>query len=190
VNSNTISTALSAFVRSIRADQTKFDFFLSGQPSLNGLEMQGRSLFFGKYNCNSCHKSDSSGSGYTTAQGVPVQFVNIGLDANSIDNGRGNVTHDAADNGKFKIPSLKNVMLTAPYMHDGRFTTLDQVLDHYSHGIAGHPNLDSKLKNADGTPMQMNISSEEKTAIIAFLNTLTDYSMITDVRFSNPFKTH
>jgi len=190
INAINISQALSAFVRSIRSDKTRFDFFLNGEATLNGLEMEGKSLFFGKYNCNVCHKSDSSGSGYITSQGNPVKFVNIGLDADYADNGRFNVTHDASDKGKFKIPALKNVALTAPYMHDGRFATLDEVLNHYSHGIANHPNLDSKLRDANGSPLQMNISGEEKTAIIAFLNTLTDYSMITDVRFSNPFKTH
>ena len=191
VTSQNISQALAVFVENIRSDKTKFDNFLNGQATLSGVEMQGKSLFFGKYNCNVCHQTDMPAPvGYGTPTGTTVRFVNIGLDANTTDNGRGNVTHDAADNGKFKIPSLKNVTLTAPYMHDGRFSTLEQVLDHYSHGIANHPNLDPKLKSVDGSPLQMNISNEEKTAIIAFLNTLTDYSMITDIRFSNPFKTH
>ena len=73
-------------------------------------------------------------------------------------------------------------------MHDGRFKTLNEVLDHYSHGIANSPALDVRLRASNGQPMKMNITDQEKTAIIAFLNTLTDYSMITDQKYSNPFK--
>ncbi len=117
-------------------------------------------------------------------------FVNIGLDVNYADKGRGGFTHDAADDGKFKIPNLRNVALTAPYMHDGRFATLDAVLEHYSHGIVNHPNLDPRLKGTDGQARQMNITPDEKTAIIAFLNSLTDFSMITNPAYSNPFQVH
>jgi cytochrome c peroxidase len=72
-------------------------------------------------------------------------------------------------------------------MHDGRFNTLDEVLNHYSDGIADNPNLDIRLRN-EGAPMRMAIPDQDKKAIIAFLNTLTDYEMITDPKFSNPFK--
>jgi len=72
-------------------------------------------------------------------------------------------------------------------MHDGRYTTLDQVLEHYSHNIMNHPNLDSRLKDNNGQPHQMNITTDDKSAIIAFLNTLTDYTMINDPKFSDPF---
>jgi cytochrome c peroxidase len=74
-------------------------------------------------------------------------------------------------------------------MHDGRFATLEDVLDHYSHGINSTANLDVRLKDSNGQPMKMNIPAQEKQAIIAFLATLTDYNMITDPFLSDPFKT-
>ena len=72
---------------------------------------------------------------------------NNGLDLVYTDNGVGKITGRTIDNGKFKSPSLRNVMLTAPYMHDGRFQTIEQVLEHYSTGIKNHPNLDNRLKD-------------------------------------------
>ena len=72
-------------------------------------------------------------------------------------------------------------------MHDGRYKTLSDVIDHYSHGIANSQNLDPILKDASGNAISMNITDEDKQALIAFLNTLTDYTMITDPKFSNPF---
>ncbi len=115
-------------------------------------------------------------------------FANVGLDNVYSDPGLEKVTGNPADIGKFKIPSLRNVVYTAPYMHDGRFSTLEEVVDHYSEGIANHPNLDEKLKGANGQAKSMNISEHEKTAIVAFLRTLSDESVLTDPKFSNPFK--
>jgi cytochrome c peroxidase len=117
-------------------------------------------------------------------------FANIGLEQSYEDNGLGAITKRSADNGKFKIPSLRNVTLTAPYMHDGRFNTLDDVMEHYSHGIESHPNLDPRLRTQTGEPRVMEIPKGDKDAIIAFLHTLTDYNMITDRKFADPFKLH
>lgn len=183
INIENISQALSSFVSSIFSANTRFDKYQMGQTQLNGLEEQGRLLFFNKYNCNSCHQTQQL-NGYQMGGG----FVNIGLESNYIDKGFENVSHNTADNGKFKIPNLRNITLTGPYMHDGRFKTLNEVLDHYSHGIANSPALDVRLRASNGQPMKMNITDQEKTAIIAFLNTLTDYTMITDQKYSNPFK--
>jgi len=116
-------------------------------------------------------------------------FANIGLDAPYSDRGLGAITNRPQDAGRFKVPNLRNVILTAPYMHDGRFQTLDQVLDHYSHGIKGDANLDTALKMpATGAPLRMNITKHEKEAIIAFLGSLTDVDMITNPLYSVPFK--
>jgi cytochrome c peroxidase len=82
---------------------------------------------------------------------------------------------------------LRNIALTAPYMHDGRFNTLEEVLDHYSHGVAAHPNLDGRLKDSMGQPLIQNIPEEDKIKLIAFMNALTDESFITDPAFSDPF---
>jgi cytochrome c peroxidase len=143
-------------------------------------------LFFTKYDCSSCHLSVTIPAGYGVF-GMTSNFMNIGLDENYFDKGLGALTGNPNDDGKFKIPSLRNIALTAPYMHDGRFSTLSEVLDHYSHGIASSANLDERLKGSNNQPIQMNISEQEKAAVIAFLETLTDYSMIQDVRFSSPF---
>src|SRR6185436_7004497 len=106
------------------------------------------------------------------------------------DNGYGEFTGDPEDNGKFKIPSLRNVELTAPYMHDGRFNTLEEVVEHYNSGVQQHPNLDDRLTvegMTGGTPLQQGLTAYEKQALVAFLKTLTDTPLVTDVRFSDPF---
>ena len=90
-------------------------------------------------------------------------------------------------NGFFKIPTLRNVALTYPYMHDGRFATLMDVVNHYSEGIQNHPNLSGELKIGN-QPRQMNFTQEEKEALVAFLQTYTDEDFIADVKYSDPFK--
>lgn len=177
-----ISTAISSFVRSISSNNTKFDQSNNGKQQLSALEENGQKLFFNIYNCNSCHQVQTS-TGYAIAGGG---FADIGLDTQ--DKGRGLITSNSNDLGKFKIPSLRNVALTAPYMHDGRFATLEDVMEHYSTGIEDNPNLDFRLRNFDGSAKRLNISEADKKAIVAFLNTLTDYQMIADPKFSSPFK--
>lgn len=183
VTSARIAQALSSFLISITSKKTRMDLAKDGAAQLTSLELQGQQLFLSVYDCNACHQIQNP-HGYLLAG----TFSNIGLDAQYADNGLEQVTKRAADAGKFKIPSLRNVALTAPYMHDGRFATLDEVIGHYSQGIADHPNLDPRLRAEDGRPMQMSIPDHDKKAIIAFLHTLTDQEMITDVKFSNPFK--
>ena len=153
-------------------------------------------LFREKANCNSCHNiihplvnfsettllptnfvnGNMTGSGYvssTTSEGV-----NIGLDKVSSDLGMGE--------GKFKIPSLRNLDLTAPYMHDGRFATLMEVIDHYDSGIQNNEHLDFRLKR-NNKPQNLNLLPHEKEALIAFLKTLTDYTIVQDKKFRTPF---
>jgi cytochrome c peroxidase len=188
------------FLVSIRSNSTRFDRFqayVDSQLSFGGfqefvsltnpyftpLETQGYNLFFSTYNCGSCHHLNFSSS-YTMND-----FHDIGLDKNYVDLGLGAITGSSSDNGKFKVPSLRNVALSAPYMHDGRYQTLSQVIDHYSSSIQASPNLDPQLTNdTTGAPLHMNIPDADKTALIAFLNTLTDNQMVTDPKFSNPFK--
>lgn len=188
ITSDKMSTALTAFVSSIRTQNTRFDqhnMRLEGKASvLNALELEGMALFTEKYDCNSCHQVMSP-IGYVFAG----TFANVGLDAVYADNGLQNTTGNSSDAGKFKIPSLRNVAYTAPYMHDGRFKTLDEVMGHYSDGMADHPNLDARLKGENGRAKSMNISQHEKQALIAFLQSLSDESVLRDPKFSNPFKT-
>ena len=104
----------------------------------------------------------------------------------SADKGLGGRTNKSTDMGVFKIPFLRNIERTAPYMHDGRFSTLREVIDHYSEGIQDHPNLDADLK-VFNVPMKMNFTEEQKSALEAYLLTLTDQSLMADVKFSDPF---
>lgn len=180
-----ISTALTAFVQSINSTHSKFDKARNGSGTqLSALESTGKNLFFKIYDCNSCHQVETP-NGYEVFGGG---FANIGLNNEYSDDGLSKVTGRPTDAGKFKIPSLRNVAFTAPYMHDGRFSTLDEVMEHYSSEIANHPNLDFRLRNANGQADQKNISEFDKKAIIAFLNTLSDQEVITDSKFSSPFK--
>jgi cytochrome c peroxidase len=145
------------------------------------LEEQGRLLFNTKYPCGNCHQP-STGAYFSPG------FFNIGLDNTPTDKGRRAVSNLSSDEGSFKTPNLKNIALTAPYMHDGRFNTLEEVIDHYSNGIKETPNLAINLRQSKSSePLRLNITKEDKRALIAFLNTLTDYSFITDPKFSNPF---
>ncbi len=181
-----ISEGLTSFLQSITSNQTKLDKSMTGAVQLSALEQQGQFLFVDIYECNACHQVQNP-VGYLFAQGGV--FANIGLDATTTDNGLENVTKFSTDAGKFKIPSLRNVALTAPYMHDGRFADLESVMEHYSTGLQDNPNLDTRLRSSStGSALRLNISPGEKKAIIAFLNTLTDHTMITDPKFSNPFK--
>ena len=111
----------------------------------------------------------------------------MGIDLASKDQGIGAITKRAQDIGKFKVPSLRNIAHRAPYMHDGRFENLDQVIDHYSSGIEDHPNLGEALK-LNGKPRKFNFSSDDKLALIAFLETLSDDELMADEKFSNPFR--
>lgn len=89
--------------------------------------------------------------------------------------------------GSFKVPSLKSIALSAPYMHDGRFSTLEEVVEHYNSGIQNHPNLSPILRGPNGQPVQLNLTAQEKTDLVNFLKTLTDESITNDIKFSNPF---
>ncbi len=110
-----------------------------------------------------------------------------GLDLEYNDKGLGQRTGNPADIGVFKSPSLRNIALTAPYMHDGRLKTLKDVVEFYSTGVQEHPNLHPAMRSANGSA-QLNFTEQEKTELIAFLHTLTDPTLALDERFSNPFK--
>lgn len=186
ITAETISDALVKFVTSIDVNNSKFDKVNSVNVPLaqfTALEQHGESIFNGKYNCNSCHSNPIFSYGQNAGN-----FVNIGLDKFSQDKGLMGVTNRESDRGRFKVPGLRNVQFSAPYMHDGRFKSLEEVIDHYSHGIQGASNLDLRLSD-NGHAKQMNITDYDKKALVAFLNTLTDYDVLTHDRFSNPFKT-
>lgn len=179
-----IGFALQAFTHSITSNETKFDRSRRGGEALSAKEIAGLDLFMNKYDCNTCHQIEDP-QGYISAG----TFANIGLESVYQDEGVESTSGNSFDNGKFKIPSLRNVTLTGPYMHDGRFETLEEVIDHYKSTVADHPNLDFRLKDENGHPKRPQISDNEVQAIIAFLGTMTDHKMLNDPKFSNPFKT-
>ena len=192
INSNRISLALSQFVRSVISYQSKYDAGRSAFPTAPApqpnapfpnftiAENRGKDIFLsGQGGCAACHGTETF-----TAPGAR----NNGLDLITTDRGFGAVTNDVNDDGKFKVASLRNVELTAPYMHDGRFTTLEQVVEHYSTGVKNNPNLAQQLKLPNGQPRLLNLTPQDKAALVAFLKTLTDGNITTDVKYSSPFQ--
>jgi cytochrome c peroxidase len=181
-----ITYSLMLFLSSMRVMNSRNDkdnMYNGMAPNvLTDQEREGKGLFSGKYNCNSCHQTDSPWR-------VEAKFADIGLESNYEDGGLSRTTGAAGDIGKFRVPDLHNVELTAPYMHDGRFNTLEEVVNHYSDNILASPNLHADLKDEYGQPKRMNISQHDSDAIVAFLKTLTDNSITTDPRFSDPFAT-
>ncbi len=169
INSQLLLKAMAQFTGMLVSSHSKYDAYTNGEIDLTTNETNGLNLFNQK--CASCHPAPL----FTN-----LQYINFGLDSIFNDPGRSEITGMAADSGKFKVPSLRNVALSYPYMHDGRFATLEQVLDHYSHGIVHSATLSPLLNNI--TPL----SVTEKQDIISFLNTLTDETFINDERFKNP----
>ncbi len=180
-----IQQALAQFTRSMISSASRWDtayaqvFSATAQnrnlnaplPGFSASEELGHQLFMtgpgqGGAGCAACHQ--------------PPTF---GLAANSLSNGL-----DANETTIFKSPSLKNVGLSRAFMHDGRFSTLEQVIEHYNSGIQNGPALDNRLKTPGGAPLRLNLTANEKAALVAFLLTLNDGSLTTDAKFSDPFK--
>ncbi|RMG85562.1 MAG: cytochrome-c peroxidase, partial [Bacteroidetes bacterium] len=172
-----ILEAISAFVNSIASFNSKFDRSLMNQANLSPGETRGHALYI--QHCSSCHGNMMRQS---------LSLANNGLDVEYADQGVGKRTGKAEDMGVFKIPMLRNIELTAPYMHDGRFQTLEQVIEHYSEQVQPHPNLHPNLRNPDGTPKRLHLSASEKADLVAFLKTLTDLNSLTAEKYADPFK--
>ncbi len=193
ITNDRISKALAQFVRSIVSYQSKYDIGRvavnnPNQPFANftAQENQGKQLFFtpipqGGGGCAGCHGTEAF---------VSARPENNGIDAiSTTDLGVGGTFTPIRQNliGTFKNSSIRNIELTAPYMHDGRFATLEQVVEHYNSGIQAHPNLSGILKDANGNPVRLNFSTAQKNALVAFMKTLTDNSVAIEARWSNPF---
>ncbi|MFK7775877.1 MAG: cytochrome-c peroxidase, partial [Saprospiraceae bacterium] len=186
-----ILTALATFLGSIHSQNSLLDQALiqMGTNStidqdldmLNLSQELGRELFV--ENCMSCH-----GKSIFESADILFTSANNGLEEDYLDKGIGAITFDENDNGKFKIPSLRNIKMTAPYMHDGCFETLQEVIEFYNSGIQAHLNLNEELKDVDGNPKQFNFTEEEKIALIDFLETMTDETLLIDSKYSDPFK--
>lgn len=183
IDTNRISRALAQFIRSIISVQSKYDAgVVVNFANFTAQENLGRQIFLGQVGnatCAACHGTDNFVPGPT--------LNNNGLEFPYVDTGVGGVTGNAVDLGKFKVPSLRNIELTAPYMHDGRFTNLEQVVEFYNSGVVDNPNLSPPLRNPNGTVRRLNLTPAQKNALVAFLKTLTDPNVATDVKYSDPF---
>lgn len=187
--------AIASFVNAMGSIDSKFDreanssspagfvnTIIYNDPFLgfSAAENRGKAIY--NQFCATCHSGDF--------RRPVLGFANNGLDENTAsDEGVGGISGATNQMGCFKVPALRNIALTAPYMHDGRFKTLEEVVGHYSTGIKMHPNLSNSLRDPDHNdqPLRMNFSTQDKSDLIAFLNTLTDYKLLSEEQFSDPF---
>ena len=180
ITNDKISKALAQFVRSMVSYDAKLDTALAagnpGSPAFNAeltpQELLGRNIFHGGGRCATCHTEEAQAA---------LRTHNIGLDIN-------NSADAGAGNGEFKVPSLRNIAVRGRYMHDGRFSSLEEVIDFYSTGIQANPDLSVGLQiPGGGGPVQFNFTQQQKNALIAYLETLTDNTLLTSDLFSDPF---
>ena len=188
ITSEKIGLAMEQFMLTILSMDSKYDQVEAGKASYTTAEQKGKDLFFKEFNefiptesgadCAHCH----GGVNFDNSQ-----FMNNGLDTDAefSDLGRAKVTKVASDNAKFKVPSLRNIELTFPYMHDGRFATLEEVVDHYNSGIDSSSTLDRALLSTRNTGLRL--TPEDKKNLIAFLKTLTDASLAKNDNYFSPF---
>jgi len=188
VTSERVSMALAQFVRSIVSFGSRYD---EGRaqvssatvdfPNFTEQENLGRQIFMNTpmgpngAGCAVCHQGETMSA---------VEANNNGLDVNSdVDSGYGEITGASGDMGTFKVPSLRNIAVRATFMHDGRFSSLRAVIDHYGDSVQAHPNLGMPLNMHD-----LDFSEEEREALLAFLETLTDEDMLLAPKFASPFE--
>jgi cytochrome c peroxidase len=212
VSPERIGRALATFVRALVSRSSRFDWApAASSPSRSGFstfspeENRGIRLFFDA--CATCHLRESrlSYCGSCVKSGLHDEaapaLTNIGLDlgAKNDDPGLGGITGKKEDRGRFRAPTLRNIELTAPYMHDGRFATLEEVLRFYASGVRPHPGLDPRFEPRGGAswppPMLAHeqprlglaLEPRDQADLIAFLKTLTDRTFTNDPRFADPF---
>lgn len=161
--------ALAQFQTMMVSANSRYDQEAAGQIPFTESEQRGHTLF--ATHCASCHEEPLF---------TDFSYANTGLDSLSEDPGRLLVTLDPMDHGAFKVPSLRNVALTRPYLHDGRLYSLRSVVDHYADGVIVHPGLDARL------PGPLGLNSEQRDDLVAFLQTLTDHDYLADRRLAEP----
>lgn len=188
VTENKITSAIAEFVDGLGTFHSDFDIaaekanvftdFSIQFSEFTASENRGKAIYLD--NCASCH-SESFGR--------PIfNSANNGLDMQYADEGVGGNTNNINEKYLFKIPTLRNIALTAPYMHDGRFESLEEVVEFYNNDIADHPRLDNLLRDLQGQPKRLNLSNADKLALVDFLATLTDNEYTSEERYSDPFK--
>ncbi|GAA4381814.1 cytochrome-c peroxidase [Hymenobacter koreensis] len=177
ITSQQFLRALTQFTASLTSANSRYDHYVRRETggTMASAELRGLALFQGR--CASCHASDLF---------TDESYRNNGLDRRfPTDSGRIHITGRPAERGLFKVPSLRNIARTAPYMHDGRFQTLEQVLAHYDHGVQDSPTLDAQLRQPNGR-LGIPLTAQEQADIRAFLLTLTDPGFLTDKRLAAP----
>jgi len=189
--------AIAQFLRTIISSNSRYDKHLRGElfgtsAEWTEAEDRGFEIFMGNFtgagtfgDCFHCH-----GNILFHLVGESDQFKNNGLQQAATlndftDTGRGAITGNTQDNGKFKIPSLRNIELTAPYMHDGRFNTLEEVVNFYSEGVQHSPTIDPLMEAAQQGGVQL--TTQQKQDLVTFLKALTDQSLASNTAFSDPF---
>ena len=183
-----MALAMEQFMLSIVSSDSKYDRYLAGTETLTESEERGRILFETEFNpffpdqsgadCAHCH----GGANFENDL-----YMNNGLDTDAeiADIGREEVTQDPNDRAKFKVPSLRNVAVTPPYMHDGRFQTLEEVIDHYNEGVRESATTDITLLNTKDTGLFL--TAQDKQDLINFLKTLTDDTFLNNEEYKSPF---
>lgn len=179
-----IVKALAQFERTLISSNSRYDKCQRKEAgaTLSAAELKGLQLFRSK--CSSCHSGELFTDNSYHNNGLDADFSNT--DHENIFQGRYRITYDAADMGKYKTPTLRNCMVTAPYMHDGRIATIEGVLEHYNGGVKLSATTDVLVMQNSGNA-GIPLTHEDKSNIIAFLHTLTDSTFIHNKNFSSPF---
>ncbi len=204
ITKENIAEALTQFLNSMVSMDSRHDQGMKNKfANFTAQEKAGEKLFTQTLGCNNCH----AGTNLNNPWGEESGSANIGLDLNYTDKGMGssnqnggilidtnNPNFNKVTEGVFKVPSLRNIAQTGPYMHDGRFKTLEEVVEHYNSGVKMHPNLDwnfieqkNASPNSPPSTKKFNLKKEEKEALVAFLKTFSDDTYMHDPKYSNPF---
>jgi len=179
IDSTMVTKAIAQFLRTLISGNSRFDQFQRGEIELTDAEANGLNIYLDEFrgDCFHCHGNPLNPLWTDNA------FHNNGLDEFFTDKGLSEVTGDPRDDGKFRTPSLRNLAYSAPYMHDGRFATLDEVIDHYSEGLVYSETIDPLMKAIAEGGVQL--SAEDKADLKAFLLSLSDPSFINNPDFQN-----
>ena len=189
IDSVLVSKAIAQFLRTIISSNSKFDRYRRGEVQLTSEEFRGLNLFLTEGGDPNEVQGGQNGADCFHCHGIGgLQFSdyrlhNNGLDSVFTDLGAGGVTGQPKDMGRFKTPTLRNLSFTAPYMHDGRFQTLEEVIEHYNSGGHASSTVDPFMKYTSGG---LKLPEEDKQSLIAFLKTLDDEVVLSDTSFSNP----
>lgn len=188
VTEERIGLAIEQFEFMMISNNSKYDQFKRGETTLTDSEERGRKLFFTEFDPSGVNKGAECFHCHATFNFSNDEYMNNGLDADADqrDEGRMKVTLDPADKAKFKTPSLRNIARTAPFMHDGRFSTLEQVVDFYNAGVKQSATVEF-LMQYNLQPGGLGLSAQDKADLVAFLKTLTDNEFLANPAFKTPF---